>query len=55
MSQDIAIIGIGLYPFGRHEGVNAIQMGVQAANLALDDGGGGDAPRGTATVWLDLD
>ena len=37
MSQDIAIIGIGLFPFGRHEGVNAIQMGVQAANLALDD------------------
>jgi acetyl-CoA acetyltransferase len=39
MSQDIAIIGIGLHPFGRHEGVNAIQMGVQAANLALDDAG----------------
>ncbi len=39
MSQEIAIIGIGLYPFGRHEGVNAIQMGVQAANLALDDAG----------------
>jgi len=39
MSQDIAIIGIGLFPFGRHEGVNAIQMGVQAANLALDDAG----------------
>ena len=39
MSQEIAIIGIGLYPFGRHEGVNAIQMGVQAANMALDDAG----------------
>ena len=39
MSQDIAIIGIGLYPFGRHEGVNAIQMGVGAANQALDDAG----------------
>ena len=37
MSEDIAIIGIGLFPFGRHEGVNAIQMGVHAANLALDD------------------
>ncbi|MCH7891265.1 MAG: thiolase family protein [Myxococcales bacterium] len=37
MSQDIAIIGIGLHPFGRHEGVNAIQMGVKAANLALED------------------
>ncbi len=39
MSQDIAIIGIGLYPFGRHEGVNAIQMGVAAANDALKDAG----------------
>lgn len=39
MSHDIAIIGIGLHPFGRHEGVNAIQMGVRAANLALDDAG----------------
>lgn len=39
MSRDIAIIGIGLFPFGRHEGVNAIQMGVKAANLALDDAG----------------
>jgi len=39
MSQDIGIIGIGLFPFGRHDGVNAIQMGVQAANQALDDAG----------------
>jgi acetyl-CoA acetyltransferase len=39
MSQDIAIIGIGLHPFGRHEGVSALQMGVQAANLALEDAG----------------
>ena len=35
MGHDIAIIGIGLHPFGRHEGVTAIQMGVKAANLAL--------------------
>ena len=39
MSQGIAIIGIGLYPFGRHEGVSAIEMGVQAANHALGDAG----------------
>jgi len=39
MSGDIAIIGIGLFPFGRHEGVNAIQMGVRAANEALGDAG----------------
>ncbi|MEN8183829.1 MAG: thiolase family protein [Myxococcota bacterium] len=39
MGEDIAIIGIGLHPFGRHEGVSALQMGVQAANLALEDAG----------------
>ncbi len=39
MSGDIAIIGIGLHPFGRHEGVSAMQMGVEAANLALKDAG----------------
>ncbi len=45
MAQDIAVIGIGLYPFGRHEGVNAIRMGVEAANLALKDAG---------VVWKDI-
>jgi acetyl-CoA C-acetyltransferase len=35
--MDIAIIGIGLYPFGRHEGVDALEMGVIAARRALDD------------------
>ena len=39
MGPDIAIIGIGLHPFGRHEGVTAIEMGVHAANLALSDAG----------------
>jgi acetyl-CoA C-acetyltransferase len=37
--MDIAIIGIGLYPFGRHEGVSAIDMGVAAARGALADAG----------------
>jgi len=37
MGMDIAIIGIGLYPFGRHEGVSAMVMGVTAARRALDD------------------
>jgi len=45
MSLDIAIIGIGLHPFGRHEGVSAIEMGVIAANRALKDAGIG---------WRDL-
>jgi len=34
---DVAIIGIGLHPFGRHEGVSALEMGVIAARKALDD------------------
>jgi acetyl-CoA acetyltransferase len=39
MGQDIAIIGIGLHPFGRFDGVSAMQMGVHAARLALADAG----------------
>jgi len=35
--MDVAIIGIGLHPFGRHEGVSALEMGVAAARKALDD------------------
>jgi acetyl-CoA acetyltransferase len=41
MSMEIAIIGVGLHPFGRHEGVPAIEMGVIAANRALADAGVG--------------
>ena len=37
MGMDIAIIGIGLYPFGRHEGVSALEMGVTATRRALDN------------------
>ena len=44
--MDIAIIGIGLYPFGRHEGVSAIEMGVAAARRALDD---------ASVRWQDID
>jgi acetyl-CoA acetyltransferase len=39
VSRDIAIVGIGLHPFGRHEGVSAMRMGVHAANQALQDAG----------------
>ncbi len=39
MANDIAIIGVGLYGFGRHNDISAIQMGVTAANRALDDAG----------------
>ena len=37
--MDVAIIGIGLHPFGRHDGVSAMEMGVVAANRALADAG----------------
>jgi acetyl-CoA acetyltransferase len=36
---DIAIIGAGLHPFGRHEGVSGLAMGVHAARAALADAG----------------
>lgn len=39
MSIDIAIIGVGMQPFGRHPGLSAPQMGVIAANNALKDAG----------------
>ena len=35
----VAIIGIGLHPFGRHPEKTAKQMGVHAARLALEDAG----------------
>ena len=37
--MDLAILGTGLKPFGRHDGVTPIQMGVEAAQVALDDAG----------------
>jgi len=39
MSMDVAIIGIGLHPFGRHEGVSTLDMGVIATQRALRDAG----------------
>ena len=36
---EVAIAGAGIYPFGRHEGVSGLAMGVQAARLALADAG----------------
>jgi acetyl-CoA acetyltransferase len=39
VTAQVAIIGVGLHPFGRHEGVTAIEMGVRAARLALEDAG----------------
>ena len=36
---EIAIVGAGLHPFGRHEGVSGLAMGVHAVRAALDDAG----------------
>jgi acetyl-CoA C-acetyltransferase len=37
--NDVAIIGIGLHPFGRFPGKPAVQMGAEAIQLALADAG----------------
>ncbi|MFI2336656.1 thiolase family protein [Nocardia rhamnosiphila] len=39
MSNDVAIIGVGLHPFGRFEGKTAMQMGTDAIRAALGDAG----------------
>src|SRR5271154_711423 len=39
MSNDVAIIGVGLHPFGRFPGRSAIEMGAIAIRAALDDAG----------------
>ena len=36
---DVAIVGVGIYPFGRHKDVSALEMGAAAARGALADAG----------------
>jgi acetyl-CoA acetyltransferase len=36
---EIAIVGVGIHPFGRHEGVSALAMGAHAVRAALMDAG----------------
>ena len=38
-SPEIAIVGAGIHPFGRHESVSGLAMGVHAVRLALADAG----------------
>ena len=38
-TNDVAIIGVGLHPFGRFEGKSAMQMAGDAIQLALSDAG----------------
>ena len=37
--DDVAIIGVGLHPFGRFPGLSAIEMGAKATRAALADAG----------------
>ncbi|MFE3543917.1 thiolase family protein [Nocardia sp. NPDC059177] len=39
MTNDVAIIGVGMHPFGRLEGKTAMQMGTDAIRAALADAG----------------
>ncbi len=36
---DVAIVGVGLHPFGRFPGKSAIEMGADATRAALKDAG----------------
>ncbi|HET6875362.1 MAG TPA: thiolase family protein [Acidimicrobiales bacterium] len=37
--MDVAIVGIGMHPFGRHDGVSGMAQGAYAARQALSDAG----------------
>ena len=60
--MDVAIIGIGIHPFGRTEGVSGLEQGVHAARQALKDTGldwndmqfayGGSAAAGAADTMV---
>jgi acetyl-CoA C-acetyltransferase len=39
MSEDVAVVGLGIHPFGRHPGVSGLEMAAQAARAALVDAG----------------
>jgi acetyl-CoA acetyltransferase len=39
--SDVAVVGIGIHPFGRHDGVSGRAQGAAAARDALRDAGVG--------------
>jgi acetyl-CoA C-acetyltransferase len=39
MSAEVAVVGVGMHPFGRHEGISGLQMAAVAARRALADAG----------------
>ena len=51
--NDVAIIGVGLHPFGRFEGKSAMEMGVAAIFAAVADAGvqWGDIKAATGGSW----
>lgn len=51
--NDVAIIGVGLHPFGRFEGKSAMEMGVDAISAAVADAGvqWGDIEAATGGSW----
>ena len=46
MSDDVAIVGLGIHAFGRHDGVSGLEMGAIAARRALASAG---------IAWKDID
>jgi acetyl-CoA C-acetyltransferase len=59
---DVAIVGIGIHPFGRHEGVSGMEQGAHAVRTACKDAGiewkdvqfafGGSAAAGAADTMV---
>jgi acetyl-CoA acetyltransferase len=45
-TEDVAVVGLGIHPFGRHNGVTGLQMGAIAARRALASAG---------IEWRDVD
>ena len=43
--NEVAIVGIGMHPFGRHEGVTGMEQGAVAARTACKD---------AAITWQEL-
>jgi len=39
MADEVSVVGLGIHPFGRHEGVTGLQMAAIAARRALEDAG----------------
>ena len=39
MTEDVAVVGLGIHAFGRHPGVSGLEMGAHAARAALADAG----------------